>query len=169
MVEFGQSVMVHFSCTLDDGTVLEDTFAHGSPSVYKLGSKTMIPGFEWALSDMEVGERRAIRVPAALAYGAYDASLVEAVPVKDIPNGGQLPVGEYIEIASPSGSLRVRVLKIEGGKAFFDCNHEYAGKDINFDIELVSLAGGSESAIEREKHAVGCGCGCDRLKKALTH
>ena len=77
----------------------------------------------------------------------------------------QLPVGSYIALSTPAGTMRVKVLKIEDGLIYFDHNHELAGKNLHFDIQLIAVD--QESAIEREKHADGCACGCGKLKQSL--
>lgn len=167
MAEFGQVVRVHYLCTLDDGSVLEDTYKTHAPLLHKLGSGKMIAGFDVALGTMEVGEKRNVHIPAALAYGVYDDTLIEEVSADEFPNSDKLPVGQYIELSLPSGTMRVKVLKIENGTIYFDLNHELAGNNINFEIELLESVEEFKSNIEKEIHRKGCACGCDALKEAL--
>lgn len=63
-------------------------------------------------------------------------------PVSQIPNGDQLPVGQTVYMRGPAGqSFPVFVEAIEDGIVTFDMNHELAGKDLNFEITLVEVAG----------------------------
>lgn len=165
MVEVGEKVLVDFVGTLDDGSEFSNSYLVGEPFEFVVGSHVMLPAFEKAVCDMEVGEEIEIRIPPAEAYGEYDETLVERAPVKMIPNARELPLGKYIVFNTPQGELRVKVLGIEGDTVLFDHNHELAGKALNFKVKLVDVV--QETAIERELHPAGCGCGCDRLKESL--
>lgn len=166
MVEAGQKVLVHYVGTLDDGSEFDSSVRRGEPLEFVVGSRTMLPAFERAVSEMEPGEERTVRIPAEKAYGPYDESLVETIPVDAFPHADKLPVGEYIVMSAGSEHVRVKVEKIEDGRIFFDHNHELAGCDLTFRIRLVAVR--HESAIERERHPAGCACGCDRLKQSLS-
>lgn len=168
VVELGRRVKVHYIGTLDDGTEFDNTIRQGTPLEYIVGSRQVLAGFDRAVSEMEVGKTRTIHIPASEAYGAYDESLIEAVPVSVMPHTDQLPIGEYIAISTSAGDIRVKVMRIEKDMVYLDHNHELAGEDLNFSIELVSVYGEYESSIERELHPAGCACGCDQVKKALS-
>ena len=88
---------------------------------------------------MEVGETKTVRIPAAEAYGERDEAMVQKVPLSQIPNGDQLPVGQTVYMMGPGGQpFPVFVKSIEDGIVTFDMNHELAGKDLTFEITLVS-------------------------------
>lgn len=165
MVEPGRKVRVRYTGTLDDGSEFDNSGSRGEPVEFVVGSKTMLPAFERAVSEMEVGERRRIRIPAAQAFGLYDEALVEAVPLASIPHAEELSVGGSIAVSTPEGPVPIKVSRLEDGMVYLDCNHELAGEDLTFDIQLVSVE--VESAIERELHPAGCACGCDKLKQSL--
>ncbi len=166
MVEIGQKVKIHYKSSLESGEVFDNTFLRGEPVEFTVGSKTLLPGLESAVCDMQVGETKTVFIPAIQAYGLYNENLIEAVPYDEIPNADKLPVGKYIEVRTPKGNVRVKVAKIEDDLVYFDYNHELAGKNIIVEVLLYSVE--NESAVEREMHPVGCGCGCDRLKKSLA-
>lgn len=166
MLDAGQRVRVHCVGTLENGLRFCDSRRSGAPIEFSLGSATFLPVLEGIIREMEPGEKREVVVPAAEAYGEYDESLIEAVPADDIPQAYELPIGEFIEMQTSMGILRMRVLKVEDGMVFFDHNHELAGKNLHFDLELVEVV--NEDVIEHEKHPVGCACGCDKLKESLS-
>jgi FKBP-type peptidyl-prolyl cis-trans isomerase 2 len=170
MIESGQKALVHYVGTLDDGSEFDNSYRREQPLELIVGARQVIPGFDKAVSEMQrVGDRCEVHIPAVEAYGIYDESLVEAIPLSDIPNAEQLPVGSYIMIPTSSGPIRVKVDRIADGLVFFDHNHELAGKDLTFAIELVSLPGVSGSNIENELyHGDGCSCGCGELRKQLS-
>lgn len=139
---------------------------HGQSDVceYVVGSSSMLPGFNRAVSEMqEPGQKISIKIPAAEAYGSYNEELIEAVPVEAIPNAEQLPVGGRVTIETSAGTLRPKVLKIKDGFIYFDHNHELVDQDLTYEIELVGFL----SALEREHDPAGCSCGCEEIKKTV--
>lgn len=166
MVEAGQKVSVHYVGTFDDGSEFDSSIRRGKPIEFTVGSRTMLPAFEKAVADMEPGEEKTVRIPAEQAYGVYDGSLVEKVPVAAMPDADKLPVGSYVILSTNIGTVRVKVAKVEDGYVHLDHNHELAGKDLTFQIHLITIE--HESAIDLERHPAGCACGCDRLKKSLS-
>jgi FKBP-type peptidyl-prolyl cis-trans isomerase 2 len=140
MAKSGQKAKVHYRGTFDDGTVFDSSYDRGEPIEFEVGAGQMIPGFDAAVLALEVGDKQTVHILAADAYGVYQEELVQSVPMAAIPNAEQLPVGQFIYLPGEGGQmLRVKVLKLEDGKAFFDLNHEMAGKDLNFEIEVVEL------------------------------
>lgn len=137
----GDQVRVHFVGTLDNGSEFSNSFLVEEPFEFIIGSGEMLPAFEQAVCGLKPGEETTVRIPAEQAYGNYDESLVEKVPVALFPNAFKLPVGEYIEIPVGDDEMRVKVLKIEDGRIYFDHNHELAGKALNFYIKLVDIVG----------------------------
>lgn len=102
----------------------------------------MIPGFDAAVEAMEQGETKTVHIPAADAYGERNEELVQRIPVDQIPNADKLPVGQTVYMQGPGGQpFPVFVKSIEEGVVTFDMNHELAGKDLNFEITLVEIAG----------------------------
>lgn len=169
MINVGRKVKMLYTAWLEDGTVLDSSGLHdGSPLEFVLGSRQVIPGLEKAVQEMSAFEKRRVTIPAAEAYGEYDATLFEAVPADEFPDVNNLPIGEFISLSLPHGRLRVKVDRIESGMVYFDLNHEYAGQDLTFDIEIVEIYGETGSIVENEQHSSTCGCGCHKLKEQLT-
>ena len=139
MVQEGQKVKIEFVGTLDDGSEFSNSYLVEEPFEFIVGSGEMLPAFERAVCGLEPGQETQVRITAEEAYGLYDESLIERVPVAMFPNAFQLPIGEHIEIPVGDDEMRVRVLKIEDGWVYFDHNHELAGKALNFYIKLVEV------------------------------
>ncbi|PSB51198.1 FKBP-type peptidyl-prolyl cis-trans isomerase [Chamaesiphon polymorphus] len=69
----GQTVFVHYTGTLTNGTKFDSSRDRGQPFSFPVGEGRVIPGWDEALSTMKVGERRKLTIPSNLAYGAAGA------------------------------------------------------------------------------------------------
>lgn len=139
MAKVGERVRVRYVGTLEDGTEFDGSRRRGRPLKFTMGDGRMIAGFERVVSEMAAGERRTVTISAAEAYGVYDESLVEAVPEAQLPRAARLPVGSFIVLPVSGGAARVRVDRVEGGVVYLDHNHELAGHDLTFDVELLAI------------------------------
>ena len=121
----GKKVKVHYTGTLDDGTKFDSSVDRGEPIEFTCMAGQMIPGFDAAVEDMAVGEKKTVHIPAAEAYGERNDEMVQKVPVDQIPNADQLPVGQTVYMMGPGGQpFPVFVESIENGIVTFDMNHE---------------------------------------------
>ena len=158
---------LHVKGSLEDGRCFIDTRLKGGiPINLNLGEGRLPEMVEREIMQMEPHETRSIRVPAREAYGEYDESLIESVPKASIPNADSLPVGQYIMFASDDEPIRVKVVSVDDDTVVFDHNHELAGFDLLFDIELFKLLEDETDSIEHERFFGTQECGC---KDALGH
>ncbi|MEF9875408.1 MAG: peptidylprolyl isomerase [Gordonibacter sp.] len=137
----GKKIKAHYTGTLDDGTKFDSSVDRDEPIEFTCGAGQMIAGFDNAVKNMALGEKKTVHIPAAEAYGERREDMVQKVPVDQIPNGDQLPVGQTVYMHGPGGQpFPVFVQSIEDGVATFDMNHELAGKDLTFEIEIMEIA-----------------------------
>ena len=102
----------------------------------------MIAGFDAAVMDMEVGEKKTVHIPCAEAYGERREDLVLHFPAAQVPNIEQIKVGDRLFLSGPGGQpVPVTVVAVDAEGVDLDANHEMAGKDLNFEIELVEVLG----------------------------
>lgn len=69
----GQTVVVHYTGTLEDGTKFDSSRDRGQPFRFKIGVGQVIKGWDEGVGTMKVGGRRQLIIPADLGYGARGA------------------------------------------------------------------------------------------------
>lgn len=65
----GDTVLVHYTGRLADGTVFDSSYDRGKPLEYKLGDGTVVKGWEEALPEMQVGGKYKVTIPPGKGYG----------------------------------------------------------------------------------------------------
>lgn len=66
----GRNVTVHYTGMLENGTKFDSSVDKGQPYTFRIGTGTVIKGWDEGLMTMRVGGKRRLIVPAKLAYGA---------------------------------------------------------------------------------------------------
>ena len=137
----GKKVKTHYKGTLDDGTQFDSSYDRGEPLEFTCMAGQMIPGFDAAVEDMAIGEKKTVHIPAAEAYGERDDAMVQKMPRSNVPNADQLPIGQTIYLRSGSSApFPARVVEVTDDSVSFDMNHELAGQALTFEITLVEVA-----------------------------
>ena len=136
----GKKVKVHYVGTFDDGEKFDSSRDRGEPLAFTCMAGQMIPGFDAAVRDMEVGQTVNVHIPAADAYGERDDSRVAKIERAMLPGIETVPIGAYIRLQTVDGTpMPCRVVELDDVHVTLDMNHEMAGKDLNFEIELLEV------------------------------
>ena len=136
----GKKVKVHYVGTLDDGTKFDSSRDRNEPLAFTCMAGQMIPGFDEAVKDMTVGQIVDVHIPAAEAYGERHEEAVQPVPVAQLPGSENLVAGQQVTLGTPEGyPVMATVVSNDGTPIVFDTNHPMAGKDLNFNIELLEV------------------------------
>ena len=139
VVEAGDNIKVHYTGTLDDGSVF-DSSEGKEPLEFTAGAGQMIKGFDAAVIGMKVGEVKTVTIPAEDAYGLHDDKLILAFPKDELPEGMDPKVNDRLALTQADGrQVPVVVIEVTDEVLTVDANHELAGKDLTFEIELVEL------------------------------
>lgn len=136
----GKNVQVHYKGTFNDGTQFDSSYDRGEPLAFVCGTGMMIPGFDKAVVDMSVGEKKSIHLMPAEAYGEVNPNMIFSVSFEELPDAKEIPVGEKVCLTNAYGrEFLVKVAAKTDTEITFDANNDMAGKELNFDIELVSV------------------------------
>ena len=136
----GKTVRVHYEGTLNDGSKFDSSYDRGEPLEFICGAGMMIEGFDRAVADMAPGDVKNIHLMPEQAYGQPDPAAVFTIQYSQLPGSEELEVGEHIHITNSFGAPFPVVVKAKDETTItFDANHEMAGKELNFKIELVEV------------------------------
>ncbi|WP_027406675.1 FKBP-type peptidyl-prolyl cis-trans isomerase [Anaerovibrio sp. RM50] len=136
----GKKVRVHYKGTLNDGTQFDSSYDRGEPLEFVCGAGMMIRGFDVAVADMKVGEIKDAHMDPKDAYGEADPNAIMTVEIDQVPGAENLEKGQRVYLTNPMGQpFPVTVTEKTDTKITFDANHELAGKELNFRIELVEI------------------------------
>jgi FKBP-type peptidyl-prolyl cis-trans isomerase SlyD len=133
--------VVTFNYTLkgENGEMLDST-EKGGPFSFVTGNLQVLPGLEDALSSMIIGSKKNIKLAAADAYGEYDEGAVQKVKRNLFPEEAELEIGSSYFAHSPEGQhLQFIVTEIDNDIITVNFNHPLAGKNLEFDVELIDV------------------------------
>ena len=134
----GKQVRVHYVGTLDDGSKFDSSRDRGEPLAFTCMAGQMIPGFDAAVRDMEVGQTVTVRIPAADAYGERDEAKVAKLQLSMLPGAENVPVGAHLRLATADGRPMPCIVVAKDDETLtLDMNHELAGQALTFEIELL--------------------------------
>jgi len=136
----GSQVSIHYTGTLANGTVFDSSQGR-DPLQFVLGQGQVIPGFEAAVQEMAVGDRKTVTIPHQQAYGPHQPDQVLVVDRQQIPADVPLDVGLQLQLQGPqSQRIPVLVTCLSETEVTLDANHPLAGEDLTFELELVAVA-----------------------------
>ena len=159
-IEKDKVVQIHYVLKDKDGTEIDSSKETG-PLQYVHGNGYLIKGLESQLEGKEPGAKFTAFVEAKDAYGEYDEKLVVDVPRSQFDSSTEIEVGMQFQAESAVGPAIVTVKKVSPETITIDANHELAGKDLNFDVEVVDVRDMTEEETAQMKSGCGGDCSCD--------
>ena len=136
----GKTCRTHYRGTFNDGTQFDSSYDRGEPLEFICGAGQMIKGFDAAVADMEVGQIIDVHLMPEEAYGMADPNAIFTMEIAQLPGSEDLTVGQQVYLSNQYGQpFPVKVTAKDDKNITFDANHEMAGKELNFKIELVEV------------------------------
>ncbi|NLW32973.1 MAG: peptidylprolyl isomerase [Fibrobacter sp.] len=134
----GDTVQVLYTGKLKDKTVFDSS--NGEPLEFTLGEGMVIPGFENAIVGMDIGQHKTIEIPCSEAYGPRQDDLIATVNREQFPPTVVPEKGKQVRVSNQLGQTFIMtIVEVNDGFVTLDANHPLAGKDLVFDIELLSI------------------------------
>ena len=141
-------VGIHYTLKDEEGQIIESSDGE-TPLTYLHGHGQIIPGLESALNGKSIGDRFTVTVPPAEGYGELDDRLMVELDRAQFPESAELEVGDVFEAALPeTGPLVIRVVEIDGSTVKVDGNHPLAGRELTFEVEVISIRAATKSELE---------------------
>ena len=136
----GKTCRTHYKGTFNDGTQFDSSYDRGEPLEFICGAGQMIKGFDAAVANMEIGEIKEVHLMPEEAYGQTNPDAIFTLEIAQLPGSENLEVGQQVYLSNQYGQpFTVKVAAKEETTITFDANHEMAGKELNFTIELVEV------------------------------
>lgn len=137
MIIKGSTVDVHYTGKLTTGEVFDSSEGR-EPLKFQVGSGQIIPGFEEAVLGKQPGDKVTINIQPENAYGSVREDLFVKVPMDKMP--GEVKVGQSLQaVGDDNRPVQVIVKQVNEDHVLIDGNHPLAGKELVFDIEVVSV------------------------------
>jgi peptidylprolyl isomerase len=135
----GDKVKVHYTGKLEDGEVF-DSSRDRQPLEFTVGDGDVIPGFEKAVLDMEVGEQKSVQIEPDEAYGPRREELVVDVERSELPSHIEPSVGQRLQMQQPEGgTVKLLITDMNDETITLDANHPLAGMTLFFELEMMEI------------------------------
>jgi peptidylprolyl isomerase len=135
----GDKVRFHYTLTLKDGRVVESNVG-GEPLELVVGKGKAIKGLENGLIGLGPGQTRTVVVKPADGYGHKDQAFIWTLAAAELPPGTAVAPETEVSFARPDGTrVEGRIAKVEGDRVTVDGNHPLAGRNLTFEIKVVSV------------------------------
>ncbi|TXE10534.1 peptidylprolyl isomerase [Gelidibacter salicanalis] len=138
-VKNNDTVKVHYTGKLTNGQVFDSSLER-EPLEITIGEGKLIPGFENAILDMKVNDKKTVEIAKEEAYGDVQQELFHHVQKEQLPQDVKPEVGMGLASKGPDGTEhQFRVVDVKDDHIVVDGNHPLAGQDLVFDLELVEI------------------------------
>ena len=126
-VKLNDNIKVHYTGKIESGEIF-DSSVERDPLPFKVGEGKLLKGFEEAVVGMKINDSKEINIPSAEGYGTIREDLIAKVDRKNL-------MSKY-----PDGTdVVVRIVEVSKDDVTVDANHPLAGRDLTFEITLVSI------------------------------
>ena len=139
-IKDGSKVKVHYRGTFEDGTEFDSSHSRGEPISFEVGSGQLISGFDTAVRDMTIGESKKVSITPENGYGERNSEAIQKFPLDSFPEGFNPEEGVAVYGKNALGQeVMAMIESFDSESVTLDFNHPMAGKNLNFEIELIEV------------------------------
>lgn len=151
-IQPGSIVKLHYSITLEDGTVADST-QEDEPLDFVLGDGTMIEGLELALYGLKAGDEQTIQINPLNAFGFSDDENIHTLPRSEFNADMTLEPGLIMSFSTPAGDeIPGAIKEVSADEVVVDFNHPLADHEITFSVEILSVQPAADKEDELPRH-----------------
>ena len=133
-------VVMHFTLTLEDGTVVDTTRDDNQPIEFTIGDGTFLEDFELALYGLKVGDKQTIRIGPENTYGFPESQNIYSIEKSLFTDDIQLSPGVVVGFVTPAGDeVAATIMAVEDDTVQVNFNHPLAGHEVTFDVEILTI------------------------------
>lgn len=136
----GMQVTLHFALKLNNGEVVDSTFEK-EPAQFVFGDGNLLEGFEQALIGLTEGEKKSFTIQPENGFGQTNPNNIQEIPRDQFGEEIELEQGLMLSFAdAQNAELPGVVTEFDEKSVTVDFNHPLAGKEIQFDVEIIGVA-----------------------------
>ncbi|QEY18067.1 peptidylprolyl isomerase [Cellvibrio sp. KY-GH-1] len=152
-------VSFHYRLSETGGTQLESSY-EAEPNLYLHGHNNLLPALEAALDGKAKGDKVTVSITPEQGYGERKEGAIQRVPIKHLIDHekikNKLKPGMKVVVNTQQGGWEAIVVKAGKFNVDIDSNHPLAGKNLDFELEVVDVRDASEEEVAHG-HAHGVG------------
>ncbi|HBG66383.1 MAG TPA: peptidylprolyl isomerase [Treponema sp.] len=159
-IEKDRVVSINYTLKDDEGSII-DSSEGAEPLLYLHGRNYLLPKLEEQLEGKVPGDSFTVDLSAKDGYGEYNEALVAEVPRSQFDSSMEIEEGMAFQAETPQGTQIVTVTKVSPETITVDANHELAGKNLHFAIQIEDVREATPEELESGMQSCSCGGGCD--------
>lgn len=134
------NVLVHFTLSLEDGSVAQSSRQQGKPALFRLGDDSLSPDLKQQLIGLKTGDKTAFTLPAQATFGETNPDLIQYFSRREFIGTAEPHPGTVMLFSAINGNeMPGVILEVNGDSVTVDFNHPLAGQTLHFDIEVLEI------------------------------
>lgn len=130
---------MHYTLKDDQGNLI-DSSEGKAPLTYIHGNGMLISGMEEGVEGKIKGDKLSLSIPPEKGYGNHNPEYVQDVPRAQFPADVDIQVGMQFNASGEAGQVQpVLVTEVKDDSITIDGNHELAGVNLNFNVEIMEV------------------------------
>ncbi|ART80061.1 FKBP-type peptidyl-prolyl cis-trans isomerase [Oceanisphaera avium] len=140
-IDAHSEVLFHFTLILADGSVADSTKLQGKPAKLTMGDGSLTANFEACLLGLTEGDEHRFELGPDDAFGAINPNNIHYMDRSQFSADISLEEGAIVAFSQPNGAEIPGIIReIAGDSVTVDFNHPLAGKNVTFDVEILSVS-----------------------------